>query len=379
MCFHEYKHRAASSISQITIFMFDKYATYGFEEFIQDEDFISWVKFPDHQHDLFWNRFIQAFPFQQETVEQAKNTILKLSEASCQNIDPKDAAEIWDSIQTSVAGTKTMMPLWRNPWAKSIAAAIVLLVGGLSWQQLGSGTNLAAITRETFKVISGDLTEIPNYSAAPMTLRLPDSSRITLRPGSRLRYKTDFGGPVREVYLSGEAFFDVKRNEKKPFIVYTNNLVTKVLGTSFNIKSDTEGQVTVAVRTGKVQVFPRHKNVSTAGNNGLTLRPNQQAEYRDELEKLTKTIVAEPLPVLPPENLRTLSFENVPVTEIFTAIEQSYGIEISFDRNLLAGCRLTTSFKNESMFQQLDVLCEAINATYKVEEARIVINGKKCL
>lgn len=358
--------------------MQNKYATYGLEDFVQDEEFIRWVKYPDRESNLFWSQLLETYPFQQETIHQAKQVVLKLSEAASPTIEVDDAKEIWNTLQQSISKPVKVVPLWQRSWTR-VAAALVLLIGGLTvWQVRSGETNLVEISA-VYGVLSGELTAISNDVTDSMIVKLPDNSSITLSRGARIRYKTNFDGPVREVYLKGEAFFDVTRNPKKPFIVYTNELVTKVLGTSFRIKSNAAGRnVTVAVKTGKVMVFKNAEVTSADQPAGLILLPNQKADYKKEADLLSRTLVDEPLPIVPVDELPSATFDNVPVAELFENLEKSYGIAIQFDHNLLTGCRLTTSFKNESLFQQLDVLCEAINASYKIEGTQIVIDAKRC-
>ncbi|WP_420147476.1 FecR family protein, partial [Spirosoma sp.] len=178
----------------------------------------------------------------------------------------------------------------------------------------------------------------------------------------------------------GEAFFEVARNPQKPFVVYTNELITKVLGTSFWINTNVaDKHMTVSVKTGKVFVYKKTKSDATEQLTGVVLLPNQQADYKPDSDKLSRTLVDEPLPILPENEHQMSTFDNVPVAELLDNLEMAYGVDIQFDRNVLTSCRLTTSFKDESLFQRLEVLCEAINATYRIEETRIVIDARRCL
>ena len=72
------------------------------------------------------------------------------------------------------------------------------------------------------------------------------------------------------------------------------------------------------------------------------------------------------------------SFSNAPVSDIFEALKKAYGVNIVYDKDMLAACRLTTSLSNETLFERLDVICEAIEAEYKVVDAEVIISGTKC-
>ncbi|QIP13684.1 DUF4974 domain-containing protein [Spirosoma aureum] len=361
--------------------MFEKYATYDLDDFVQDGEFIRWVKYPDSANDFFWSSLLETYPFQQKTVNQARQIVLKLSTSTYTDVTEQDVDEIWQNLQLSINQPVIVIPLWQRAWVR-IAAAIVLVVGGVTlWQIRHEQTNQGSISREAYGVLSGDLTQVSNEAIDSMIIKLPDNSRITLSRGGKIQYKTKFiNSSTREVYLTGEAFFEVTRNPKKPFVVYTNELITKVLGTTFWIKTNTAGkQVSVMVKTGKVFVYEKIKEASAGPLAGMILLPNQQASYQTDSDRLSRTLVDDPLPVLPESELQPSTFNNKPVAELFDILEKSYGIEIQFDRNLLIDCRLTTSFMNESLFQRLDVLCEAIGATYKIEGTRIVVDAKRCM
>jgi hypothetical protein len=108
---------------------------------------------------------------------------------------------------------------------------------------------------------------------------LPDSTRIFLNKNSSLTYPENFDGLTRTVILTGEAFFEVKRNEHKPFIIEAGNTETKVLGTSFNIKEDAKNKkVEVSVVTGKVQ-FKAKKNTKNLSD--VVLLPQDRVVYSE--------------------------------------------------------------------------------------------------
>ena len=99
------------------------------------------------------------------------------------------------------------------------------------------------------------LVEQTNNSTISQVITLSDGSSVILQPNSKLSYPKIFTGNERKVYLSGEGFFEISKNRKKPFFVYANEIVTKVVGTSFRVKAyPDQPDVEVIVRTGKVKV-----------------------------------------------------------------------------------------------------------------------------
>ncbi len=110
--------------------------------------------------------------------------------------------------------------------------------------------------------------EVENTSGSVQKVALADGSVVSLEPGSTLRYPEHFG-TQREVYLTGEAFFNVFRDEKHPFLVYAEDVVTRVLGTSFRVKAYGQGkEVRVAVTSGKVSVFKKGSEKYNDRNGG---------------------------------------------------------------------------------------------------------------
>src|SRR5690606_23322087 len=125
---------------------------------------------------------------------------------------------------------------------------------------------------------------------------------------------------TREVRLKGEAFFNVHRDPEKPFMVYADEVVTRVLGTSFNVRAyEDDGEITVAVRTGKVSVYAQKSNAAGEIEESETiLTPNQQMVYHKLAEKISKQPVENPEILLPGSDLFSMHFENDEVSKIFS-------------------------------------------------------------
>lgn len=211
-------------------------------------------------------------------------------------------------------------------------------------------------------------------------IQLHDGSTITLQPGSEVRYPKKFGDN-REVYLSGDAFFDVAKDARRPFLVYANEITTRVLGTSFRIRANRdEKEIIVAVKTGKVSVrASQEKSITSASTNQeITLTPNQQAVYKRNEQVVVKQIVQEPEVIVPPST--KTSYVNEPVVSILKNLGDSYGLKIHFDSEALSDCTLTSdTIEGEGLFEQLEIICNALGGTYTMEsDASIVIDASGC-
>jgi len=264
------------------------------------------------------------------------------------------------------------------PWySAGIAASLITMIVSLiffvddnSDDFLRTKANDPFVTWENF-VNTTKLTQV---------IVLPDSSKIAIEPESKLKYSSLFNKTKREVYLEGEAFFQVTHNAAVPFFVHANEVTTKVLGTSFIIKAiKHEREITVVVKTGKVSVFttPKKEEKSLAARE-IILTPNQQIIYDKKEQEISKVLVKKPVAILPEEEIKRMRFEEAPVTEIFKALEKVYGVEIDFDEALFSTCRLTTVISKDDLYGRLDIICNVIGTSYTLHEDRIVISGAGC-
>ena len=131
------------------------------------------------------------------------------------------------------------------PYLRYVAMVVIIL--SIGW----GGFRLIRSNQE--KVLT--YTEVHVKNGEHKRVILPDGTSVTLNAGSYLRYPREFITDVRRIEMNGEAFFEVTRDEEKPFLIHTKDADVKVLGTSFNVKAfDMDEQLTVSVQTGKVQV-----------------------------------------------------------------------------------------------------------------------------
>jgi ferric-dicitrate binding protein FerR (iron transport regulator) len=293
-------------------------------------------------------------------------------------------ATLWSKLKPT--DTNIVKRAAENNFLRYLKVAAALFIPAL----IGAGAYLFSSERDM--QTQNVATNIPQTSgqtrqkqlANPTTyekkILLADGSEVSLRPNSEIRVGKNFEGNLREVYLTGEAFFKVKRDESRPFVVYTNEVVTRVLGTSFNIKAyQNDKEITVAVKTGKVSVYTQGKEKKAEPIHEVILTPNQKVVYNRDDESVTKQLVEKPEIILPEGTSLKMVYDGVPVTEIFEALEKNYGVEIAYDEEILSGCMLTTSMTDEGLYQRIEVICKAINAEYTISEAVIRIKSRGCL
>lgn len=223
---------------------------------------------------------------------------------------------------------------------------------------------------------------IQNEGSNTKKIDLPDGSTILLEPGSKVRYNQKFKND-REIFLSGEAFFNVTKDAAHPFLVYANEVTTKVLGTSFRIKANNgEREIVVAVKTGKVSVFAKSSNdeFQNADTEEITLTPNQQAIYKRTEHVVLKKVVEKPEVIVEQKALKS-AYVNEQVIAILEALSKSYGVDIRYDEEALSDCTLTSDIiESEGLYDQLDIVCSALGGTYTLEnDASIIIKVNGCI
>jgi transmembrane sensor len=351
------------------LFEMKNYTNYTTEDFVQDHYFRSWALGTLAPEDSFWTTWLATHSGQYETIEEAKNMVIAFQ---CNDI-ATDQEEVKAAIEAILTESKKRYNLrnFNKSGVLKIAASLLLITGLSVWYLHRTG-NSATLASADVQV---------NKGSRPRSIMLSDSSIVTLSPNSELRIGTDFGKTRREVYLSGEAFFQITRNTEKPFFVYAGAVVTKVLGTSFQVKAfDTEEKVSVAVRTGKVTVFKQNSKVYSSHrlSEEIILIPNQQAVFEKKGERLIKTLVESPV-VLEPKGLpEVLEFVDTPIPKVLHQLEQAYGVKIVFDDQLLENCNFTASLKDEPLYEKLNMICETIQARYEIVDGQVVIYARNC-
>ncbi|GAB2982434.1 hypothetical protein GCM10027049_18810 [Mucilaginibacter puniceus] len=203
-------------------------------------------------------------------------------------------------------------------------------------------------------------------------IHLPDGSIAIVMKGSKLTYPSSFDGlKKREVYLEGEAYFDIKHNDKKAFIVHTGKLQTTVLGTAFNVKAlNTDKFIVVTVTRGKVSVGDKDKVFGT-------ITPNQQIVFNKvRANSQVKKVAAAEFTCWQGQDL---VLDDVTMEEASIVLKERYKVEIQCIDPKLQINRFTTEFQyNESLEHVLKILSQYNNTTYSYDkENNIVTIGNK--
>lgn len=369
-----------------SFFSLENYQFYTAEDFIQDSLFREWVLAGTPESEALWQDFQSRFPERKPVLTAARALLIALHESQSFPTE-EQGHRIWNTINNETKRpseteeaefSPIVIPLWK--WLS--AAAVVLVALGLTWLTLWNRSDEPLTYSEQIAESVVPMVEKFNTTNQPLKLTLSDGSRITLYPGSRISYSSPFQGDKREVFLSGKGYFNVTKDDSKPFIVYANQLVTKVVGTSFIIDAfEGNSSPRVEVRSGKVKVFRLDKFRDAEKGKPevmILLTANQQVKYNITQKDFATSYISKPLLLKTPKAHPDFDFENVAVPDVFQTLEESYGVTIEFDQETLKGCRITAPLGTEPLFRKLDIICQTIGATYEVYGTRIVIAGKGC-
>ncbi|MBD2700487.1 FecR domain-containing protein [Spirosoma sp. BT702] len=357
------------------------YELYTLDEFLEDSWFREWVLHPTPPTEAFWNDWMQLHPDKKPLIDQAR-AVLRALEMPHQSVSRTEITDAVDAtfrrLHQEPRYVVRTLPQQQWGWA---AAAVLLLIGLGSYVffYVNTSTKNATSVAAT-SVPSTDLLTQRNDTKQPKRLTLPDGSEVVLSPRSSLSYPGKFNGNERRTYLKGDAFFEITRNPAKPFLVVTDKLVTRVLGTSFWVRTNSgNAESRVVVRTGKVSVFKTDDLAQTTKKpEGVVLLPNQQVVFFDETNRLTKSIVEQPVPIQKPVHNQEFSYSEAPASQIFGDLAKAYGILIVYDEDVLKHCQITATLGEEPLFDTLTLLCNSIHASYEVIDTQIVIYSKGC-
>jgi len=251
-----------------------------------------------------------------------------------------DIDKEWQQFKNTVHPNKHsyQIPAWLR-----IAASIIIiaLLGYLLWNNSFQSKELTIIAQTSGEIIT-----------------LPDQSIITLNKGAELTYPRKFSAKNRSVELIGEAFFEITRNENKPFIVNLGLTNVEVLGTSFNIDAEEDNEdIEVVVNTGKVRFANTSTNESVIlvkGEKGILMKNSNllsKAQNNDVNFMAWKT--------------RKIVFNDVELDDVIQTLNKLYETQIAFATEVEQNCKVTVSFDNQSIEAILSVLEVTLNLEYK--------------
>ena len=259
------------------------------------------------------------------------------------------------------------VPKRKNIWSWKIAASLTII--------LGAGI-LAYLHRPDFFWDQANMqySYISTGRGEVKKITLADGSQIWLNASSQVKFPNHFADNIRELFLvDGEAYFNVKKDVKRPFVVHAAGTRTKVLGTEFNVRSYRYlASVQVTVSRGKVSVATEKKQ----NPDSVLLLPNQRASF-DRHNKITFEDQINAGNAMAWKQGRMI-FDNELLTDVAVELEQKYRVQIEVAEPKAAKIRLTAEFDaSGALSDVLEALSLANNLTYTQKEDTVILKLKR--
>jgi ferric-dicitrate binding protein FerR (iron transport regulator) len=350
------------------------------EDLLSDESFINYCRGNSQKDTVFWENYISLNPCMELEIKHAKEEYFQLFNALAQadmeeqlerlkkNLEQRKTAPVVPINKFEKRGRTSVVPLLLK-----IAVAAMFITG--LFFTINYFINTPEKTDKYFETAYGEKKNI----------QLPDGTNVTMNAGSKIRIKDKYGIGTRDIYLEGEAFFEVKHDSIHPFVVHTAAMDVKALGTSFNVKAYREdGTTETSLITGIIEVTLKQNN-----NSRLLLYPNQKIAWQRHKERIvnintnqapkTEGVAAMDNLTgsqegLSPADIKEISwkenklvFDDEEFGNIAKLLERWYGAKITFSDNSLLKYRFTGIFENEDLTKVLDFLKESKNFNYTIE------------
>lgn len=342
------------------------------EELICNDSFCKYVLDPDRETVEYWEAFQKDNPDKAEEFEQARQFVKLLEDDNEGDNAETDEriTKVWGKLQESISMDT---PVRHSDKPKNIyqsfilkVAAVILFATGISFLILKLSPNQDTTTINKTENFFQRVTELGQKAS----FYLPDGSQVTLNAGSSLHYYESESTKIRELFLEGEAFFDVKKDAERPFIVRTKSLSTTVLGTSFNVKAyGDEEKVEVALLTGSIAI-------STPKFKDQILKPYEMVSY-DSKKGIQKSQGFGREQIIGWKD-KILAFEDVSFRELTATLSRWYGVDFVIqDSTKMRGKFMDRQdYKGKYYNKSLETVLKAISFSYDFEYE---IKGKKVL
>lgn len=351
------------------------------EDLLADPTFPQYCMGTDPAAVARWEQWLQDHPEQKVMVEKARELYFFLNGGHSRMQYEQDRDRFLQRLrqhtkepQLFTVGEKPALSRRKALRRSLIALAVVLAAMALVWNYRPAPAPAAEMVFQT-------------KAGRQKKFRLPDGSSILLNSSSTVSIAAGFNERHRDIYLSGEGYFEVAPNAQQPFIVHTQTILIRVLGTVFNVKAYPNDTVTAtSLLQGAIQVYA-NRNVAGVRlpEDGLLLSPNQKLQVvkstaRETITPLSsKTIPAyEIAPLATDAILNTvvetdwtrgrLSFNDMPFDRIAMELERWYGVKIRFENEALKQSRFVATFDKENIDQVLRALQATTSFNYRKVE-----------
>ena len=337
-----------------------QYASFALSDFMTDPFFQDWVIFPEGEAGAFWEDWLERHPEKAETIREAK---MLLESVGFEEQLPKEE-EVQQSLARAreiiAAGSGRIVELSldrqrgrirRIGWAAAVIAGI------------GIATVIGLLSKDHRPAEESYATQY----AEIQTVYLPDSSKLILNAHSSVRYSKEWKPrQAREVWLDGEAYFDVRAKAATTFFVHTKDLTVEVLGTSFDIRGR-RGKTEVVLQSGKIKVvFP------AGSHDEVVMAPGDKIIYDPAKAALVQTATI-------PENYtlwKDKKLTDATVGEIVRYLEDNYNKTIILDNPALANRKIGGVILLDNLDDALFALSTVLNVNVIQHQDTLILKPR---
>ena len=332
-----------------------------YKELIEDDRFIEWVKSDKQLHKTYWEEWKRKNPEAVGILKKAVQTV-KLLDFKGTQIDPYSISKEWDSVKLQLNSKSNHTTVKQLFFSKIQYAAAVLFIPILLFSAylIYQNSKLKQENNVIAEAQSGIVHTVEAFPGSKIVVDLPDSSRVWLNSGSKLKYPVRFDQEKREVELTGEGYFEISKSNV-PFLVNNVGSTVKVYGTEFNLDTYDESQISLALVEGKVSVLHQNKE--------YFLKPGQLAEFASNTRRLSINQVE--LDEYTSWRDGYYIFRGKPLESILRKLKYRYNYEFVIEDQKLAEYRYNAKIRDLGLDQLLHFLTLTGPLEYKIEKTNL--------
>jgi ferric-dicitrate binding protein FerR (iron transport regulator) len=345
-----------------------QYEEYKVEDFLIDEFFVRWVRNPGPEAEHFWKSWIEKNPDKVPILMEAKEIINSINYKIRYNPSKQEYNEVLEKIVKQQSSWAHLGYTTRKDRLTSMVkyAALFLLLICFAALML----YLNKDQNKEVQVVR--MIETQNPNGVKTTFDLSDGTIVKLNAGSKLTYPEVFSDESRMVSLEGEAFFTVTHDEKRPFIVKTDDLTTTVLGTSFNINSYLDqGETTVSVASGQVGVR-KNDGINRLDEAYFLLKQNQMLTYNSDNHMIVEQDSV-PAEVFAWKD-NTINFNHTPFNKVVSTLQRWYGVEFIVENKKVFRGRFTGTYVDQDLNIVLEGLKDEFDFEFEIDNKTVYLN-----
>lgn len=330
---------------------------------------MNWVKKPTEESRIFWEEWLRRHPESHKEYNLARGIIERINFRSDPSIGARKEIILDEILKDKPSlhykagkGSHISIRKWLPTIINLTAASVILILMATFFYSSSplteSGSSFPKVAFITKK----------NKRGQKSSFTLPDKTKVTLNSESSLRFASNFQGKTREVFLEGEAYFDVSHDSTRPFLVHSNDIITEVHGTTFNVSAYAEENLSVALASGLVSVYPNKSKKPTIP---FYLKPGEMLTVRHQFERSKKSKFDYNVEFGWKDG--QLIFKKAGLRELITSLERWYNVNITVKGSVNDSWRINGNFTNESLENVLKGISYARNIKYELKGDQVII------